>query len=148
MEKIPKRLFQFKSAQNSPSTSVSASPVMAHSTGLQPKFTVPPVPHPTPHYRLAILATPGGLLIRPVIPGVPRPSSLLRMPWGTSVTLQELPGDSDEGKLPGWTQAAVVYGVLGCLKLNSGMLSVLINKELSMMDLHGNERRIRSIHHC
>lgn len=124
MNKV-KQFFQPQITQKSATSDFSASPITAHSVGMLPKFTVPPVPHPTPHYRLAVLADANGLLIRPMIQGVKRPGSLICISWGTSLTIQELPIECEENNRPDWSEAAVVYGILGCLKLNSSTSALL-----------------------
>lgn len=92
----------------------------ALAVGLQPKFTVPPVPHPTPYHRLATLATKNGLLFRPVIPSGVLPESHIRIPWGDSIQIDEIDGSGNDSGVD-WESAAIIFGILGTLKLNSGM---------------------------
>ncbi|KAL5511494.1 hypothetical protein ACEPAH_4711 [Sanghuangporus vaninii] len=108
----------FRTSQKLPlsdGTSVAANSATA--VGLRPRFnvTIPPVPHPTPYYRIAVLATPNALLLRPIIPGVSVPHSYVRVAWGSSFEMEELSTPTDDSVL--WNEAAVVFGVLGCLKL-------------------------------
>lgn len=100
----------------------TTSALSAAAVGLHPKLnvTLPPVPHPTPYYRIAILATKGALLLRPLIPGVSKPHYHVRIPWGDSFNIEELPGNA-EGADEAWGDAAIVFGILGCLKLTSGL---------------------------
>jgi hypothetical protein len=87
-----------------------------NSPGLQKKYLVPPVPHPSPHTHLAILVTPEGLLIRPHVPG-PQPSTTyILIPWGKTPNIQELPGDGNAN----WDDSVIVYGIVGILELFSG----------------------------
>lgn len=83
--------------------------------GLQPKFTVPPVPHPTPYYRISILAAKSGLLLRPATSD--NPDTFVRVPWGENVVVEEIANDAELD----WNDAAIVYGVLGMLQLNAGL---------------------------
>lgn len=116
----------FRTSQKPPPAE-SASPLANSATvlGLQPKLnlTIPPVPHPTPHCRIAVLATPDALLFRPVIPGVPIPQSYIRMTWGDSFETEELSSPTVDS-FP-WNEAAIVFGILGCLKLITSTLSSL-----------------------
>lgn len=130
-----KKLFRLSQKPSTPDAMSSAAGNSALSVGLHPKFNVivPPVPHPTPYYRIAILATKHALLLRPAIPGVTTPQSCVRVPWGNTLDLENVsdqPKDSEEN----WDAAAVVCGIIGCLKLKTGMLSginaeVLLNFE-------------------
>ena len=91
----------------------------AHTTGLQPKFIVPPLPHPCPLEHIAILATPNGLLLRPHLKdGTTRPESHVRIAWGKDAKVEEVAttGD-DEGD---WADSVVVYGIIGILNLFTG----------------------------
>lgn len=89
---------------------------MVHTPTLQPKYIVPPVPHPCPHDHLAILVTGDGLLIRSHIPGQSRAESHVRVSWGKVVKLEEIP---NAGEQYNWDESVVVYGILGVLELYS-----------------------------
>ena len=101
------------------------SPLMApahpgplpNTTGLEPKYTVPPTPHPNPYHHLDVLVSSEGLLLRPHLPGHNQTRSYVRISWGLAgkVELVEDAKDLD------WSKAAVVYGVLGSLDLFTGM---------------------------
>ena len=118
--------FGFSSAPQSnsapsPPTHLS-SPAAPHTTGLQPKFVVPAVPHPYPHTHLAILVSKEGLLIRPhvPVPGVDQMEWLpcIRVSWGKSVKVEEIESHQLSEK-PNWNEGVVVYGIVGILELFS-----------------------------
>ena len=115
----------FRLSQKPPPPGVASSPPgnSALSVGLHPTFNVnvPPVPHPTPYYRIAILATKDALLLRPAIPGVSTPHSYVRIPWGNNFDLEDVSDQSEESR-ENWDAAAIVFGILGCLKLTTGTL--------------------------
>jgi hypothetical protein len=87
-----------------------------HTTGLQPKYTVPPVPHPRPYDHIAILATASAILLRPRIAGVEHPQSHVHVAYGKDVKVEEHQGDG-EGPGADWSAAVVVYGIVGILEL-------------------------------
>ncbi|THH10834.1 hypothetical protein EW145_g1054 [Phellinidium pouzarii] len=122
LSKDMKSIFRF--SQLPPPIDHPASEAVANN-GLRPKFIVPPVPHPTPYHRLAILATEDGLLLRPIIPGGSSPSSCVRIPWGCNFGVEELSTDTGSEDYD-WDGAAVVFGVLGCLNLNSAAYVLVI----------------------
>ena len=92
-----------------------------HTTGLQPKYLVPPVPHPCPHDRLSLLAIKEGLLIRPYAPGLSGSVAHVRIMWGKDVRVEEITSESDSGgdELE-WEKSVIVYGIIGILELFSG----------------------------
>ncbi|KAJ7273264.1 SacI homology domain-containing protein [Mycena rebaudengoi] len=100
--------------------STPSSTTTPHTTGLQPKYVVPPVPHPCPHDHIALLATPTGLLLRQHIPGRgpkdPGPTTHLRLQWSKTVKVEELSGPG-EGEDVDWTDSVIVYGIVGVLEL-------------------------------
>jgi phosphatidylinositol 4-phosphatase len=89
--------------------------------GLDPKFVVPPVPHPCPHDHIALLATKDGLLLRPHVPELTNTQTYVRVAWGKNVHVEELDGDLE---LEGcdWSKSAIIYGIVGVLELFSGMI--------------------------
>jgi phosphatidylinositol 4-phosphatase len=95
----------------------------SHTTGLQPKYLVPPVPHPCPHNYLSLLVTKDGLLIRPYTAGLSGSAAHVRIGWGKSVRVEETTSEdgADEAE---WESSVVVYGVIGILELFSGALSI------------------------
>lgn len=131
MENIKKRLFSSQATQRVSTAGLSVIPIAAHPVRLQPNISVPPVPHPTPYHSLAILASSRGLLIRPVLGDNTESTSLLCIEWGPSGTIQELPCDCKENNLSesDWSNAAIVYGVLGCLRLFAGTLVSLARRK-------------------
>jgi phosphatidylinositol 4-phosphatase len=89
-----------------------------HPTGLQPSYAVPPLPHPYPHEHIAIIASKGGLLLRPHLPGLDHPASHVRISWGKTMSIEEVEGESDVD----WSESVVVYGIIGTLGLFTGGL--------------------------
>jgi len=94
---------------------------LANTTGLEPKYTVPPVPHPNPYHCLEILVSGKGLLLRPHIPGYNHPESYVRINWGLAANVEVVEDTDTEDPELDWSKAAVVYGVLGSLDLFTGM---------------------------
>lgn len=96
--------------------------------GLHPRLldNISTVLHPTPYYRIAILATSDGILIRPLIPGVVTPETYIRIPWGDKLNVQELSSHTTTVDPIKWNSAAVAYGILGCLELTSCAYLLLI----------------------
>lgn len=96
--------------------------------GLHLEFSLPPVPHPCPHDHLALLASEGGLLIRPHIPGSPFLNSslysYLRLSWGKSNKIEQLE-KREEDDLD-WTESVIVYGIAGIVELFTCLLFLLI----------------------
>ncbi|KAJ7219415.1 SacI homology domain-containing protein [Mycena pura] len=98
-----------------------------HTAGLQPKYVVPPVPHPCPHDHIALLATSSGLLLRQHIPGRgpndPAPTTHLQLSWSKSTKVEELPGDGNAD----WDSSVIVYGVIGVLELFSASYVLVVS---------------------
>ena len=93
-----------------------------HLATLAPKYTIPAIPHPCPHHLLALLVTRHGLLIRPVIDDIEEPSSYVRVSWAKNVEVEEISREyTGDGESLNWKGAAVVHGILGFLKLFTGM---------------------------
>lgn len=109
--------FRPKSTQQTPPIAQPAS--VAHTTGLQPRFVVPPVPHPCPHEQLALVASSDGLLLRPYLNARTAPESYVRIAWGKDPLVEEI---KDGGDIEGvdWSEAAMVYGIVGMLNLFTG----------------------------
>ncbi|KAG1756423.1 phosphoinositide polyphosphatase [Suillus paluster] len=96
----------------------------ATTIGLQPSYVVPPVPHPNPHEHIALLASEDGLLMRPHGAGLPHPASHVRISWGKTVDIAELPSDGVD-----WEESAVVYGIVGLMSLfNASYLLVITSR--------------------
>lgn len=117
-----KRLFY-----KSPKSSSSKPPVpvhndlIAHTPALQPKFVVPPVPHPRPHDHIAILPTEEGLFLRPHGTRPDDSDNHIRISWGKSPKFEELRGSAQN--VGSWSSAVIVYGIVGILELFTGSFS-------------------------
>lgn len=128
--------------------SVDATHTPHITTGLQPKYTVPAVPHPCPHDHLAIGVAREGLLIRPHGPRALRKasgtevSSFLKVSWRTAEVVElhhnaERRSKNHSGNAAGasesaalfeqvdWNEAVIVYGIVGVLELFSCTFSLL-----------------------
>lgn len=92
-----------------------------NTTGLEPKYTVPPLPHPNPYHYIGILVSNKGLLLRPHIPGYSHPGSYVRISWGLAGKVELVEDTAAKDPELDWSKAAVVYGVLGSLDLFTGM---------------------------
>ncbi|KAJ7046939.1 SacI homology domain-containing protein [Mycena alexandri] len=127
-----KRFFAKASKPFAPSTSSSTptSPIAPHTTGLQPKYVVPAVPHPCPHDHIALLVTPSGLLLRQHIPGRgpddQGPTTHLRLSWSKAVKVEELSGDG-EAEGANWTDSVIIYGIVGVLELFSASYLLVVS---------------------
>lgn len=91
----------------------------AHTVGLQPKFLVPPLPHPCPHEHIEVLATQKGLLLRPHLKNGTRPESHVRVTWGKDGKVEEINTPGEEGQ--DWSESVVVYGIIGVISLFTGI---------------------------
>ena len=98
---------------------LTVSGTSSHTTGLQPKYLVPPVPHPCPHDHLSLLVTKEGLLIRPYAPGSSESAAHVRIAWGKGVRVDEITSDGSGDGLE-WENGVIVYGIIGILELFSG----------------------------
>jgi hypothetical protein len=88
---------------------------MIHVPALQPKYVVPPVPHPCPHDHILALVTKDGLLLRPQIPGQDGKSeSYVRLAWGKGIKVNEVTNGEEEHD---WSDSVVIYGIIGGLEL-------------------------------
>ena len=122
-------------AKFTPSSAANASPHGASVPGapsLQPKYLVPPIPHPCPYDHLALLASGSGLLIRRhVAHTTPEPLTCVRVSWGKVIRVEEIGEDLQAGDA-GWDGAVVVYGIVGILELFSST-SLLSNLVLTLL---------------
>lgn len=98
----------------------------SHTTGLQPKYIVPPVPHPCPHDHMSLLATKEGLLIRPFTSGS---VAHVRISWGKAVRVEEIASNSGGDAAAEWAKAVIVYGIIGFLELFSGSHLLVITSK-------------------
>ncbi|KAJ7510013.1 SacI homology domain-containing protein [Mycena galericulata] len=133
-----KRLFYKASKSSAPPSSSTSSVNAPHTTGLQPKYVVPPVPHPCPHDHIALLVTPAGLLLRPHFPGRgpndPTPSTHLRLSWSKAVKVDELTGDGEADGVD-WTGSVVIYGIVGVLELFSASYLLVVSAKSDVGNL-------------
>jgi phosphatidylinositol 4-phosphatase len=90
-------------------------------TGLDPKYTVPPVPHPIPYQHLDISVSSQGLLLKPHIPGFSRTESYVRISWGLAGKVELVENAASRDPELDWSKGVVVYGILGSLDLFTGM---------------------------
>ncbi|PPQ63259.1 hypothetical protein CVT24_006784 [Panaeolus cyanescens] len=103
-----------------------------HTTNLQPKYVVPPVPHPCPYSHLALLVSSQGLLIRPHFadPDAPPSLSYIRISWGKGGSIEELQASTDED-LP-WSEAVIVYGIVGIVELFSCSYLLVVSSRVEV----------------
>lgn len=141
----PSRKNASKNATN-PRPSVDATNTPHITTGLQPKYTVPAVPHPCPHDHLAIGVAREGLLIRPYDPrtsrrGLDAEPSFLKVSWRTAEVIElhhkierrsrNLGNEASTSESAAlleevdWDAAVIVYGIVGVLELFSCTPSLL-----------------------
>ncbi|KAI0345325.1 hypothetical protein BDW22DRAFT_1426997 [Trametopsis cervina] len=123
MKKLLSRQFKFPPTRSNTSSvpptatpTTSSNPPPVHTTALQPKFILPPIPHPAPYEYIAIIATPEGLLLRPHLQDGTRPESHVRIAWGKEGKVEEIKNDSDKDDVD-WSNAVVVYGIIGIMTL-------------------------------
>ncbi|KAJ8078947.1 hypothetical protein PM082_013231 [Marasmius tenuissimus] len=133
MKKLFSKTNNSKSPPPTTQPAAPTNPTIPHTTGLHPKYIVPPIPHPHPYEHLALLATPNGLLIRPHIPDLHRTkagiTSHIRIGWHKSVKIEELSGDGEAISV-NWDDAIIVYGIVGVLELfTASYLLVITSRE-------------------
>ncbi len=128
MKKIFAKPFKFPPirSNSTPSPAVyhpipSTNPV--HTTSLQPKFIIPPTPHPCPYEYIAIIATPQGLLLRQFLKDGTRPQSYVCISWGKEGKVEELQSDDGIEDLD-WRNSVIVYGIVGILNLFTGKYTI------------------------
>lgn len=117
-----KRLLSFKSipaVKSVPAAPANPTGTVPHTTSLQPKYVLPPLPHPCPHEHIALLATAQGLLLRPHFLSETRPESYVRILWGKTGAIEELPINEDADQ--DWSESVIIYGIVGILELFSGI---------------------------
>ncbi|PCH37867.1 hypothetical protein WOLCODRAFT_161110 [Wolfiporia cocos MD-104 SS10] len=128
-----KRLLSFKQvasaakAVNVPAAPVNpTSTVVTHTTSLQPKYVLPPLPHPCPHEHIAIIATSQGLLLRPHFRSENHAESYVRVTWGKTGSVEELPYSAELDSID-WSESVVVYGIVGILNLFSASYLLVVS---------------------
>jgi hypothetical protein len=126
-----KRLF-YKSPKSS--SSKPPAPVhkdlIGHTPALQPKFVVPPVPHPRPHDHIAILPTEEGLFLRPHGTRPDDSDSYIRIGWGKSPKFEEFRGSVEN--VGSWSSAVIVYGIVGILELFTESYLLVITSRMEV----------------
>ncbi|PBK97085.1 hypothetical protein ARMGADRAFT_1052868 [Armillaria gallica] len=107
---------------------------------LQPKYVVPPVPHPAPYEHIALLATKEGLLMRPYESGV-GVSSIhgAKIAWGRGGKIEEI---SVVGE---WEGYIVVYGIVGILELFSSSYLLVITAKTDIGSLFEESHSIYGV---
>ncbi|KZV71845.1 hypothetical protein PENSPDRAFT_650268, partial [Peniophora sp. CONT] len=117
-------------AATSPPPSAPVAPAkntLVHPAHLQPKYTVPAVPHPRPHDHIAILVTPDALLLRPHLHRN-QPHPYVSISYGKQYKVEER-DDTGEGHGPEWDSAAVVYGIVGIIDLYTTSYLLVISSK-------------------
>lgn len=123
MKRLLSKTFKTAPFAAKPAPAVAAIPATTnpplHHTGLQPKDTLPPVPHPCPYEHISIVATPEGLLLRPRHPGQSQENleSEVKVEWGKGGKVETIAANTVEAE---WEESVVVYGIIGFLELYSG----------------------------
>ncbi|KAG1770369.1 SacI homology domain-containing protein [Suillus placidus] len=117
-----------KSSVPEPPMAGRTAALPAATTGLQPNYVVPPVPHPNPHEHIALLASDDGLLMRPHRAGLPYPASYVRVSWGKTANIAELPSNGGSPSVD-WKEGVVIYGIVGLMTLfNASYLLVITSR--------------------
>ncbi|KAG2349544.1 hypothetical protein BDR05DRAFT_1020563 [Suillus weaverae] len=117
-----------KSSAPEPPTAGRTAALPPATTGLQPNYVVPPVPHPNPHEHIALLASEDGLLMRPHRAGLPYPASYVRVSWGKTANIAELPSNGGSPSVD-WKEGVVIYGIVGLMTLfNASYLLVITSR--------------------
>ncbi|OCH94928.1 hypothetical protein OBBRIDRAFT_768387 [Obba rivulosa] len=115
-----------------------------HTTSLQPKYIVPPLPHPCPHEYIALTLTAEGLLLRPHLQGDLHPQSQVRVGWGISGKIEEIPAADDDSDTD-WSHSVVVHGIVGILKLFSVSYLLVISARTDVGYLLDNRHPVYGI---
>ncbi|VDB82776.1 unnamed protein product [Peniophora sp. CBMAI 1063] len=133
-----KNIFNFNRLSRPPSATPSPAPALTpaapvantlvHTTHLQPKYTVPAVPHPRPHDHIAILATPDALLLKPHLNGSNQSHPYVSISYGKQYKVEERE-DTGEGHGAEWASAAVVYGIVGIIDLYTTSYLLVISSK-------------------
>ncbi|KAI8989706.1 SacI homology domain-containing protein [Trametes punicea] len=130
MKRLFSKTFKAPAPAVKPSQPLVAIPAATnpplHAAGLQPRDTLPPVPHPCPYEHISILATTEGLLLRPRYPGREEKvsESEVKIEWGKGGKVEVLPSDAVEAD---WDDSVVVYGIVGFLELYSASYLLVIS---------------------
>ncbi|KAK0239924.1 SacI homology domain-containing protein [Armillaria nabsnona] len=107
---------------------------------LQPKYVVPPVPHPAPYEHIALLATKEGLLMRPYESGA-GVSSIhgAKIAWGRGGKIEEIAVVGE------WEGYIVVYGIVGILELFSSSYLLVITAKTDIGSLFEESHSIYGV---
>ncbi|KAI0929197.1 hypothetical protein AcW1_006209 [Taiwanofungus camphoratus] len=133
----------------SPPKNVPVAPVASpavHTTCLQPKYVLPPLPHPCPHEHIAIVATPSGLLLRPHLLDETDPESYVRIEWGKAGKVEELPSDQGVNNA-NWAESVVAYGIVGILNLFSASYLLVVSSRTEIGSLFEIRHTVYSVKH-
>ncbi|KAI0797649.1 SacI homology domain-containing protein [Abortiporus biennis] len=144
-----KRLFSRSPFKTPPKpSSVSQPPsvaaVSSHTTGLQPKFTVPPLPHPRPHEHLQVLATSDTLLLRPSLKDEAKVSSYVRIEWGKDGSIAEVDEEDAQVDL-NWKESVVVYGIVGIINLFSASYLLVVSSRTIIGELFDEQHPVYNV---
>lgn len=135
----------------SPATPVTGNPATTnppvHHTGLQPKDTLPPVPHPCPYEYISVVATAGGLVLRHRHPGQAEDSNEVevKIEWGKGGKVMLVSEGTVEAD---WEDSAVIYGIVGCLELFSGNKTRHDHIRIMLSPVHSILRSGRLLKKC
>ncbi|KAH9843189.1 SacI homology domain-containing protein [Rhodofomes roseus] len=146
-----KRLLSFNRAGSSknpvpasPVNPASTAPGGSHTTGLQPKYVLPPLPHPCPHEHIAIIATDRGLLLRPHFLSETHVESYVCIPWGKNATVEELPHGEEFDHID-WSESVVVYGIVGILSLFTASYLLIVTARAEVGHLFDPRHTVYSV---
>ncbi|KAG6860598.1 hypothetical protein C0995_009488 [Termitomyces sp. Mi166 len=131
-----------------PSSSASPGQIGPHPVGLQPKYIVPPIPHPCPYDHLALLVSKDGLLIRQHVPGrdhtTEHPPSYVRIAWANPVKIEEVLTGNGDGNID-WSDSVIVYGIIGVLELFSCSHLLVINSKAEVGNVIDGSHTVYSV---
>lgn len=101
------------------SRSEAASGLLSQTTAthahLSPKFSIPPVLHPTPYRKIGVAATPDGLLLFPDGEGVLKVTKYVQLRWGSTVHVKEV--ELAEDSSTELVAEARISGIIGILDI-------------------------------
>lgn len=118
----------------------AAVPISLPHPHLQPKYVVPPVPHPAPYDHIALLATKEGLLMRPYESGAGVSSVHgAKIAWGRGGRIEEIAVVGE------WEGYIVVYGIVGILELFSSSYLLVITAKTDIGSLFEESHSIYGV---
>ncbi|KAI0273575.1 SacI homology domain-containing protein [Gloeopeniophorella convolvens] len=139
-----RRLFTKSKSPPSKSPAPISNNVISHTPALQPKFVVPPVPHPRPHEHIAILPTEQGLLLRPHV-AFGEQDHHIRITWGKVPKVEEIQDSGQDVLDANWTEAVVVYGIIGILELFTESYLLVITARSDVGHFLDESRKIYAV---